>query len=195
MQSELQKRVQFIETLDRLKNVLRQNLLMDGSRRENSGEHSWLLATSVYIFKDSANVPINVERTMAMALIHDIVEIYAGDAIVYDNVANASKFERESEAIAKLTALLPSPQGEEVKSLWLEYEEQVTSEAQYLYALDRLLPILANSKTNWHTWRLHKISKEQVLSKVSEVPKIAPQIYEFMMKMVDDAVAAGALVP
>lgn len=190
--NRLAQQIQFIIEIDKLKNILRQTLLTDESRRENSAEHSWHLAMMAIVLAEYApSTDIDLLRVIKMLLIHDLVEIDAGDTFCYDLQANQNKAAREVEAANRLFGMLP--QGIELRELWQEFEEKQTLEAQFAAALDRLQPLLHNQQTRGGTWRLHGISRKQVLQRMYPVKDGAPALWQLVEKAIEDAVAAGYL--
>lgn len=189
----LAQQLQFILEIDRLKQVLRQTLLIDGSRRENSAEHSWHLAMMAILMAEYAPQPVNLLRVLKMVLIHDIIEIDAGDTFCYDTVGLQDKAEREAQAAKRLFGLLPADQAEELRSLWAEFETQASPDAQFATALDRLQPILHNYQTQGGTWRLHQIHQDQVKQRMAPVATGAPDLWSLVEQIIEKSVAAGYL--
>src|SRR4051812_2906785 len=140
--ARLLAQMDFLREVDKLKSVLRRTSLMDGSRRENSAEHSWHIALAAMVLAEYSNVPVDLLRAIKLLLIHDIVEIDAGDTFAFDTTAKASQAERENKAATRLFGLLPADQRAEFMALWEEFEGRVTAEAKFAGALDRLLPVL-----------------------------------------------------
>jgi len=156
----------FFMELDRLKSVERRNRLADGSRCENTAEHSWHLGMAALVFAGQATEPIDVGRCVAMALTHDIVEIDAGDTFAYDTgVDAASKEAREQAAADRLFGMLPAAMGAHLRELWDEYERGDTAEARYVMAIDRMAPMLLNIAEGGTTWREHGITRERVIER------------------------------
>jgi len=180
--SEIPEITFLIET-DRLKSVLRRTHLHDSSRLENSAEHSWQLGLAVLSMHRLADEPIDVLRALKMALIHDVVEVDAGDTFVYDEVGNADKFEREEKAAKRLYALLPQV-GQELHDLWLAYEKHNCPESRFVGALDRFLPILANCQTGGLGWRTHGISLAKVLKRNAEIKEGSVRLWEQAERMI-----------
>lgn len=150
----LTQQISFILEIDQLKQIYRQNLILDGSRRENDAEHSWHLAMMAVVLQEYASEPVDLSRVLQMVLLHDIVEIDAGDTFCYDVQAGLDKHEREQKAAKRIFGLLPSDQGEELKNLWLEFEAGESPEARFAAVLDRLQPFLNNYHTEGGTWRI-----------------------------------------
>jgi putative hydrolase of HD superfamily len=192
--NRLAQQIQFIIEIDKLKNILRQTLLTDESRRENSAEHSWHLAMMAILLAEyTPSTDVDLLRVIKMLLIHDLVEIDAGDTFCYDLQANQNKALREVQAANRLFGMLPEEQGVELRELWQEFETQQTTEAQFAAALDRLQPLLHNQQTRGGTWRLHGISRQQVLQRMSPVKDGAPALWQLVEQAIEDAVAAGYL--
>ncbi|MGJ5673065.1 MAG: HD domain-containing protein [Nostochopsis sp.] len=191
--NRLNQQIQFIIEIDRLKQILRQTLLTDGSRQENSAEHSWHIAIMAIILAEYAPTGTDILRAIKMLLIHDLVEIHAGDTFCYDLQGNLSKAEKETEAAARLFGLLPVDQESELRYLWEEFELGKTSTAHFAAALDRIQPLLHNQQTQGGTWRIHSISRDQVMLRVAPVEVGTPELWPFVQKLIDDCVAAGYL--
>jgi putative hydrolase of HD superfamily len=156
----------FFMELDRLKSVERRNWLADGSRRENTAEHSWHLGMAAIVFAPFAAEPIDVRKAVAMALAHDVVEIDAGDTFAYDEgAASESKEAREQAAADRLFGLLPQQHGQYLRGLWDEYERGDTAEARYVMAIDRMAPMLLNMAEGGSTWREHGITRDRVIDR------------------------------
>jgi len=188
---DLPAQLAFILEIDKLKGVVRQTLLTDGSRRENSAEHSWHLAIMAILLTQYAAAPVDVARTMKMVLVHDLVEIDAGDTFAYDAAGNVGKEERERLAANRVFGILPEVQGRELRELWDEFEEAVTPEARYANALDRLQPLLHNANTEGGTWRIHNVKRAQVYKRMEPVRIGLPEIWPVVVKIIEDACATG----
>lgn len=187
----LEKQLAFIIEIDKLKTVLRQTLLCDQSRRENSAEHSWHLAIMAMLLAEYAPAPVDVARVMKMLLVHDIVEVDAGDVFAYDASGNVGKGEREQKAAQRIFGLLPEEQGRELRGLWEEFEARETTEAKFANALDRLQPLLHNSRTEGGTWRIHGVNRKQVMWRMDPVREGTPELWPVVLKIVDEACACG----
>ena len=191
--NRLNQQIKFIIEIDKLKNVLRQTLLIDSSRQENSGEHSWHLAMMTMILAEYAPEGTDIFRAMKMTLIHDLVEIDAGDTFCYDVEGNESKAERELQAATRIFGLLPEEQGKELRCLWDEFEARETPTAKFAVALDRIQPFLHNWQTGGATWRIHNISRSQVVNKNAPVKESTPELWDFMLAEIDNCVQKGYL--
>jgi len=191
--SRLTQQIQFIIEIDQLKQVLRQTLLNDGSRRENSAEHSWHLAMMVIVLAEYAPQGVHLLNAIKMVLIHDLVEIDAGDTFCYDVQGNESKAQREAQAALRLFGLLPADQASELRSLWEEFEAQQTPTAKFAAALDRIQPLLHNQQNRGGTWLIHGITRDQVMKRMAPVETGAPELWLFVQQVIEDCVAAGYL--
>jgi putative hydrolase of HD superfamily len=193
MNQRLHQQINFVVEIDRLKGVLRQTRLMDGSRRENSAEHSWHLALMALTLADYAPAGVNLQRAIQQVLIHDLVEIDAGDTFCYDQAAHQDKAEREQQAAERIFGLLPAPQGHQLRQLWEEFEAQETPTACFAAALDRLQPLLHNWQTEGGTWRQHNIQRHQVMQRSAPIETGAPELWPFVLELIESCVQAGYL--
>ena len=191
MMSRIEQQLKFILEIDKLKSIIRQTLLLNQSRRENSAEHSWHLAVMAMLLAEYADGPVDAVRTMKMVLVHDMVEIDAGDAFAYDAEALKGKEERERAAATRIFGMLPEEQAREFRALWDEFEEMKTTESKFANALDRFQPLLHNANTEGGTWRIHKVRREQVLKRMDPVRIGMPELWSVVMKIVDDACQRG----
>ncbi|MBV9385501.1 MAG: HD domain-containing protein [Chroococcidiopsidaceae cyanobacterium CP_BM_ER_R8_30] len=190
----LAQQIQFIIEIDKLKQILRQTLLTDGSRQENSAEHSWHLALMAIVLAEYAPDPaIDVLRVIKMLLIHDLVEIDAGDTFCYDMKGNQTKAVREKQAATRLFGLLPEEQGAELRSLWEEFEAQETAAARFATALDRLQPLLHNQQTQGGTWRIHDITLDKVQRRMEPIATGVPALWSFVQQVLEECMMAGYL--
>lgn len=190
----LAKDIQFIIELDKMKSILRQTTLMDGSRRENDAEHSWHIAVMAMVLSEYANEKIDVCKVIKMLLVHDLVEIYAGDTFCYDKEANESKEERELKAADRLFGILDEDKGKELRALWEEFEEMKTNEAIFAVAMDRIQPLFCNYHSGGGTWKKFNITKEQVYKRTEPVKCASEELWEFVSNMIEDAVEKGYIV-
>ncbi len=182
------QQIRFILEIDKLKSVVRQSYLLDGTRRENSAEHSWHVALMGLLLAEYAEQPVDLLRTMKMLLIHDIIEIDAGDTYCYDEVGVTDQSTRENAASERLFGLLPEDQMEEFRELWVEFEEQSTPEAKFAATIDRLMPLLHNYHTEGRSWREHGIRVDQVSARNEVMKDGSLQLWKFAMSLIDDAV-------
>jgi putative hydrolase of HD superfamily len=194
-EGRLAQQIQFIVELDQLKQVLRQTSLVDGSRRENSAEHSWHLTVMALVLGEYAPPEIDLLRVLKMLVVHDVVEIRAGDTFCYDSAGNLDKAEREQAAAAHLFGLLPSDLGSELRGLWEEFEAGLTPEARFANALDRLQPLLHNVRTDGGTWRKHGIMREQVLQRMRPIQDGAPSLWPYVLRVIEESCTLGYIRP
>lgn len=184
----------FLIEADKMKNVLRQTLLADGSRQETDAEHSWHLAlTAMALYEYRGLSGVSLDRVIRMALVHDLVEIYAGDTFCYDAAANQDKAQREKEAADRLFGLLPEDQGVEYRKLWEEFDAMETSDAKYAAAMDRLQPLINNLMTQGHTWRLGHVTADQVYRRMAPIQEAAPALWPFVEQSIQDSIQKGWL--
>lgn len=188
-----QKQLDFILEADKEKTILRQTHLTGYLRQENDAEHAWHMAMMVYLLKEYANEEIDLARTMMMALIHDIVEIDAGDTYAYDSAGKATQAERERLAADRIFGMLPEDQAVELRSLFDEFEACQTPEAKFVRAMDNLQPILLNDANNGRDWRLHQVKASQVKKRQERTGLGSTQIWEFINGLIDENRRKGNL--
>ena len=192
----LDSQLAFVLEADRLKTVLRQSLISDGSRRENTAEHSWHLALMAVVLAGHAPPGTDLGRVGAMLVLHDLVEIDAGDLFLYSGAdALARQEEAERAAADRLFAILPAPQGAEMRGLWDEFEERRTPEARFARALDRLQPMLLNMLNDGGTWMSHGVPLERVLASVNLIEEGSASLGAYARTMIATAVERGFLLP
>lgn len=193
-ESRLARQVEFIVEIDKLKQVYRRTWLMDKSRRENDAEHSWHLGLMAILLLEHAQQPrLDLLRVLKMMLIHDLVEIDAGDTFAYDDAGALDKAERETTAADRIFGLLPADQAAELRAVWEEFEARQTPEAKYAAALDRFQPMLHNYCTQGKAWQEHGITADQVIARNQHMAEGSPALWEFARDFVADAVAKGYL--
>lgn len=192
----LKRQVEFLLEIDRLKHVFRQTLLLDRTRHENSAEHSWHIAVSAMLFAEhAASGAVDLCRVIRMLLLHDVIEIDAGDTYCYDEQAKLDQHEREQRAADRLFGMLGPPQSGEFRALWDEFEAVTTPEARYAHAMDRLQAFLHNYCTEGRMWREHGIRRPQVIGRMRPVESGAPLLWPLVQNLIDDAVDRGYLLP
>ena len=191
--ARLHQQINFIIEIDRAKNILRQNLLTDASRRENDAEHSWHLALMALVLREYAAPEVDLFRVVQMLLLHDIVEIDAGDTFVYDDAAMAHKAERELLAAKRLFGLLPPDQAQQWRALWDEFEARESADARFAAALDRLQPMLCNYCAGGGGWKKHDVPMERVLERNALMGDGSEVLWAFAQHMVRDAQRQGFL--
>ncbi|MGI6343999.1 MAG: HD domain-containing protein [Bacillota bacterium] len=194
--SSLQQQLDFIIEADKLKQIVRQTLLLDQSRRENDAEHSWHAIIAALVLAEYAACPeLDLLRVVKMLAIHDLVEIDAGDTYAYDELAQQDQAERERKAADRIFSLLPATQAAEFRAIWDEFEEQRTPEAQFAGAVDCLMPILHNYWTKGRQWQNHAVTKDRVMKRnSSRIAAGSEVLAAFVRELLDDAVRRGYLL-
>jgi putative hydrolase of HD superfamily len=187
----LARQVRFALEADRLKGVLRRTRLLDGSRQENSAEHSWHLALLALVLADAAPAGVDQARVLRMLLVHDLVELDAGDTFAYDAEANLGREAREQRAAERIFGLLPPEQGAGLRALWDEFEAGTTAEARFAVSLDRFQPLLLNFYGGGGSWLEHGVTRAQVLLRMAPIEHGAPALWPVVREAVDRACAAG----
>ncbi len=191
---KFQKQLRFIIELDRVKQIIRQTLLLDSSRQENDAEHSWHMALALFVFKEYANDQnLDMIKAVKMALIHDVVEIDAGDTFAYDQDAHKDKEEREVKAAKRIFGILPDDLKQEFIALWQEFEEGKSAEAMYVGAIDRFMPIMHNYKTDGKAWKKHQVTAEMVTTRNQPIENGSAFLWEQVLIMIDEAKNKGIL--
>ncbi|EKM23443.1 MULTISPECIES: HD domain-containing protein [Vibrio] len=190
----LEKQLALLIELDQLKSVLRRTRVKSADRRlENSGEHSWHVALMAVLMQEHANTPIDIARVMKMLLIHDVVEIDAGDTFVYDVAASKEQEEKELKAAERLFGMLPSDQGDELFSLWKEFEAAQSDDAKYAKALDRLIPMLLNYHNDGQSWKEHGVTREQALTINKRIEFGSVTLWDKAKELIEEATEKGWL--
>ncbi len=191
----LDRRFLFTAEIDRMTSVLRRTLLLDKSRRENDAEHSWHIAVMAMLFSEYATEPVDIGRVVQMCVVHDLVEIYAGDTFAYDIEGNADKEAREKEAADKLFAMLPGEQGQMIRGMWEEFDAMETADAKYAACMDRLQPFFHNTLTDGHTWAESGTNRAAVEKRMAVIKEFMPRVYDWVAANIDHAIEAGWLKP
>ena len=189
----LNRQLLFSAEIDKMTDVLRRTMLINKSRRENDAEHSWHIAVMALLFKEYCVEEPNVERAIKMLVVHDLIEIYAGDTFAYDVKGNESKAEREAAAADKLYSQLPPEQGAELRALWEEFDAMETVDSKYAACLDRTQPLLHNTLTEGHTWRDGGAVRSPVAASAQIIKEFMPEVYAWIMKNLDRGVEKGWL--
>ncbi len=194
MQERLLQQIKFITEIDKLKQVFRQNIVIGTKRNENDAEHSWHLAVMAMIFSEySIEKNIDIFKVIKMLLIHDLVEIDAGDTFCYDEKGYEDKDEREQKAAQRLFNILPFDQAHEFYKLWQEFEKLRTPESRFAACLDRLQPLILNYNTHGHTWKKPGVTSEKVLKRNGLLKENAPELWKYMIEVIEDAITKGYL--
>lgn len=190
----LQKQMKFILEVDKVKEIFRQTYLSDGSRKENDAEHSWHLALMAVLLKEYANEDVDLLKVIPMVLIHDLVEIDAGDTYAYDQAGLATQRERETKAADRIFGLLPSDQAEVFRTLWEEFEAYETAEAKFAHALDNCQPLFLNDASGGKSWREHGVHKSQIYKRNEHTAEGSVEIWEYMKTLVDKHIQLGNVI-
>lgn len=187
----LEKQLRFIVEIDKVKKIFRQNYLADAERKENDAEHSWHIALMAYLLQEYAEEPVDVCKVMIMVLIHDLVEIDAGDTYAYDAVGAETKREREEAGADRIFGLLPEDQGQYFRELWEEFEAYETSEAKYAHLLDNFQPLLLNDAADGISWKEHQVKKSQIYKRNEKIEETSKIIWKKMQEMIQKHIDYG----
>jgi putative hydrolase of HD superfamily len=191
--NRFKSQIRFVKEIDKLKQVFRQTLLIGKSRQETSSEHSWHIALMAIILLEYVEGQIDLLRVVKMLLIHDLVEIDAGDTPCYNELACETKPERELKAANRIFNLLPMDQAHYLKLLWKEFEDCQTFDSKFANAVDRLQPLLSNYYTEGKAWKKNKVRKHQVINRIYSIKDISPKIWNYASDLVEDSVRKGIL--
>ncbi len=191
--SRLEKQIAFLTEVDKEKNIFRQTYLADGKRKENDAEHSWHLALAAVLLKEHMKEDADLVRVMTMVLIHDLVEIDAGDTYAYDTEGAATKREREVKAADRIFGILPEDQGTYLRELWDEFEAYETAEAKYAHLLDNFQPLMLNDASDGKSWEEHGVHKSQVCRRNARIPETSEIVWEKMLEIMDKHIEKGHL--
>lgn len=185
------QQMKFIVEVDKVKKVIRQTYLADASRKEDDAEHSWHLALMAVLLQEYSNEKVDLAKVIPMVLIHDLVEIDAGDTYAYDEIGKATKNERETKAADRIFGILPEDQGGWFRSLWEEFEAGETPEAKFAHVLDNCQPLLLNDASDGKSWAEHEVKKSQIYKRNEHTSDGSREIWEYMKKLVDKHVLLG----
>ena len=191
MDDVLRKQMEFLVEIDKLKSVFRQTSLLDGSRRENDAEHSWHLCMMAIVLAPHANGRVDLIKVCKMVLIHDLVEIDAGDTLLYHTDSN--KRAREEAAANRIFGLLPPDQEAEFKALWMEFERRESMEARFASAIDRLEPIMQNYYTGASAWRRHGIQFDEIIERNRHISEGSVVLFEYARSLAEECLSMGLL--
>ena len=189
----LERQIRFLLEAQRLNQVLRHSVVGDSPRRENAAEHSWQVALMAVVLVEHAGEEVDLSRVVAMLVVHDVVEVDAGDTFVYDTDAKRDQAKRERAAADRLFALLPEPTGGQLRALWDEFEDASTAEARFAKAIDRFQPVLTNWSGDGAGWRKHAIDADDVLRINQPIAVGAPSLWQRVKAMVAEARSSGSL--
>lgn len=190
---KLKKQIEFMLELDKMKNLYRQTYVLHEDRKENDAEHSWHIAMMAFLLAEYAQPDTDIFKVMKMLIVHDVVEIDAGDTYCYDYEGYKSKAEREEKASQRIFGILPEVQKTEFYSLWREFEDGLTPEAKFAGLLDRLQPIILNYSKNGISWQEHTVKAEQVKDRTKQFADVSPELYELIDKIINDSAQKGYL--
>jgi len=193
MDTLLNEQMNFLIEIDKLKTIERKTKIMHGSRLENDAEHSWHLAMMALILQNNSNNKIDLLKVIKMILIHDLVEIDAGDTFAYDSTGQVDKYDREVQAAKRLFGLLPIVQEQELMDLWIEFENKETDEAKFASSLDRLQPLIHNHNNEGDTWLKYNITSEQVFNRNKEIANGSNELWEYAQSIIKSSVEQGIL--
>lgn len=191
MKERLKRQLAFALELDKEKNILRQTHLTGHGRRENDAEHAWHMALMAYLLREYANEPVDIARVMLMCLLHDVVEIDAGDTYAYDEVAKQSQAAREAAAAERIFGLLPKDQAAEFQSLFAEFDAGKTADARFARAMDNLQPLLLNDSNDGVDWREHAVTASQVYGRQSRTAGGSETLFRLTDEILKRHIAAG----
>jgi putative hydrolase of HD superfamily len=195
LDDRLGRQLAFVVEIDKVKQIVRRNTVADGSRSENDAEHQWHLAVMALLLAEHAAEPVDVGRVVAMVLVHDLVEIDAGDAFLYDEAARDAAVAKEAVAANRIFGILPADQGRWVRALWEEFEAKETPEARFAASLDRMHPILQNAVAGGGGWVANGVGFPQVSGKAEAIGPGSPTLLDATRRLLDRAVSTGALDP
>lgn len=190
----LKKQLDFILEVDKVKNIVRQTYLSDGKRKENDAEHSWHLALMAVLLKEHSNEDVKLENVIPMVLIHDLVEIDAGDTYAFDEEGKMTQAAREREAADRIFGLLPGDQGERFRALWEEFEAYETPEARFAHMLDNCQPMFLNDATNGRSWEEHHVKKSQIYNRNRKTGEGSEIIWKYMQEIVEKHIRLGHII-
>ncbi len=196
--SRLDAQLRFTAEIDKMTSVYRKTLLIDRSRAENDAEHSWHIAVMALLFEEYAVEKVDLRHAIEMLIVHDLIEIYAGDTFAYDVEGNKTKAAREEEAARKLFSILPEEQGKKIRALWEEFDARATPDARYADCLDKLQPYFHNILTEGFTWRNaiagKRTTRKQVAQRMAPLKDFMPEVYKWVQKSMEIAVERAWLL-
>ena len=187
----LKKQMEFILEVDKVKQIVRQKYLTDGSRKENDAEHSWHLALMAVLLKEYANEEVDLAKVIPMVLIHDLVEIDAGDTYAYDQAGLATQRERETKAADRIFGMLPEDQKTKFRDLWEEFEAYETAEAKFAHVLDNCQPLILNDASDGKSWKEHTVHKSQIYKRNEHTGEGSREIWEYMKQLIEKHIQLG----
>ena len=190
----LKKQMDFILEMDKMKSIMRQTYLANGERKENDAEHSWHLALMAVLLKEYANEEVDLAKVIPMVLLHDLVEIDAGDTYAYDQAGLATQRARETKAADRIFGMLPEDQGTKFRNLWEEFEAYETAEAKFAHVLDNCQPLLLNDASGGKSWKEHTVHKSQMYKRNEHTAEGSREIWEYMQQLIDKHIQLGHVI-
>ncbi len=190
----MKQQIAFLMEIDKVKNIFRQTYLADGKRKENDAEHSWHLAIAAFLLKEYVAEDVDVMKVMIMVLIHDLVEIDAGDTYAYDAEGAKTKRAREVAAADRIFGMLPEDQGGYFRELWDEFEAYESDDAKFAHLLDNFQPLLLNHESNGKSWIEHHVKKSQIYKRNEKIKETSPEVWEWMKQIVEEHIALGHVI-
>lgn len=191
----LEQQAAFAVEIDKVKNIFRQTWLADGGRKENDAEHAWHAALMAVLLAEYSNEPVDILKVVKMLLIHDLVEIDAGDSYAYDEAAQATAHDREQKAADRIFGMLPKDQGQEFRGLWDEFEEYETPEARFAHVMDNFQPLLLNDAADGKGWKEHQVKRANIEKRNRKTSKGSKRINEYIEQMIDRNIEKGNIEP
>ena len=190
----MKQQIAFLMEIDKVKNIFRQTYLADGKRKENDAEHSWHLAIAAFLLKEYVAEDVDVMKVMIMVLIHDLVEIDAGDTYAYDAEGAKTKRAREVAAADRIFGMLPEDQGGYFRELWDEFEAYESDDAKFAHLLDNFQPLLLNHESNGKSWTEHHVKKSQIYKRNEKIKETSPEVWESIKQIVEEHIALGHVI-
>ncbi len=189
----IDKQMAFILEADKIKNIARRNHISDGSRTENDAEHSWYFALMALVLSEYANEKVDALKVISMGLIHDIVEIDAGDTFIYDDKAKESQKEREEKAAERIYNILPEDQAREMLALWKEFESCITPESRFARSIDRIAAVILNHASDGKTWMQHGVTLDKIMAVNERIGNGSGELWEYTKRLINDAFEKGMI--
>ena len=189
--TRLEQQVKFLVEIDKVKNIFRQTYLADSSRKENDAEHSWHLAIAAFLLKEHMKEEVDLLKVIIMVLIHDLVEIDAGDTYAYDDTGAATKREREEKGADRIFGMLPEDRGRYFRELWEEFEAYESADAKFAHLLDNFQPLLLNDASGGRSWEEHGVRKSQIYKRNVKIEETSEDVWNYMKSLVEKHIELG----
>ena len=187
------KQIEFILEMDKMKSIVRQTYLANGSRKEDDAEHSWHLTLMAFVLAEYATEPVDVLKTMKMVMLHDVIEIDAGDTYAYDEAANQTKKKRETAAADRLFSILPADQETEFRALWDEFEAMNTPEARFANTLDKIQPVLLTNTEGGSSWKEHGVKRTQIMTRNDRTHEGSEELWKYIKSLIEENIRNGII--